>query len=455
MMSAHRVGTALLLAGGLALASLMVYTLWIDTVPNPPYELFRRGTVEVAVVLPDRDDWLDFHQGVQICAKRGLLTVLGETQDELLVQSPRRGVRVHFRWQRASGGVDTRAMVGRFLHASQPPQVVIGSSNTALTVALAEALRDQDAADPEGPLLLVPWASAGAARESARPRQTKPLLGIYPGRTFRFSPNNPLQADLVVRCVLAQEPHPEPGRAILVVDSADPYSEDLAAAFEEVIHEMAPKVEVAVLHDVAFSPGLTDAPGTAEYRTASRLWKFARETPADRSTWVVLPLQGGPTRRLLTALKAQTPDEETPPRMDVLCGDGIGAETLGGIAGATPFSVWSASPDLTAQIDRDVAREIQVPAEIVSSLIFALDRAEDCVGGLREALARIDLPATDDAAMGRQIAFDEHGGRRGLDLARVLAVRPERDEVLSFVPAEGNSWAPPQIVPPAPILAKP
>ncbi len=279
------------------------------------------------------------------------------------------------------------------------------------------------------------------------------MLEIYPGRTFRFSPNNPLQAELVVRCVRTQNPTREVGRAILVVDQADPYSEDLAAAFEQVIQADVPKAAVVVVNDVAFSPGLTEIPGPAEQRAAARLWALAQKTARERATWVILPLQGGPTRRLLAALKTQAPAARDRPGLDILCGDGIGVETLRTFAGTPLYSLWCASADLTPQIGQEMARDIQVPAEIVSALVFALDRAEEGAGGLREALARMDLGAEDAAALGRVIAFDERGERRGLDLGLVLAIHPGRNEVMAYAPGANQEWSPPVAVPPVPTLA--
>ena len=65
----NRIGTALLLTGGLALAGLMAYV----ALGEPGAGLAGRSVdAEVAVVMPARDDWQDVRQGVLSCAAHDL-----------------------------------------------------------------------------------------------------------------------------------------------------------------------------------------------------------------------------------------------------------------------------------------------------------------------------------------------------------------------------------------------
>src|SRR5262249_40204418 len=152
----------------------------------------------VAVFFPERADWDDFRRGVLACARKGLVRVTSEQLDAVVVETSGRRRALRFDWHRARGGLESRGEVQRLLALAEPPIAIVGSSNTALTADLAAEL---NAARPEagGPLLLVPWATSIDTlppTEGGRGHRS-PLLGVYPGRTFRFCLDNHRQAGLV------------------------------------------------------------------------------------------------------------------------------------------------------------------------------------------------------------------------------------------------------------------
>jgi hypothetical protein len=204
------------------------------------------------------------------------------------------------------------------------------------------------------------------------------------------------------------------------------------------------------------SPGLIQTPGPADERCAARIWERVRAAPPGRATWLVLPLQGPPIRRILTALERQAPSGEVPP-LHVLCGDGIGLTALRDFASIRGFSVWCPSWDGLPGVEgrAEMPGDALVPAEVVAALAAAVDRAPPGPDGLRDALATLDLKADDPATLGRSLAFDRSGERRSVDLGHVLAVLPGEGRVVAFAPGPGGRWNGPVQVPALPLLAQP
>jgi hypothetical protein len=321
---------------------------------------------------------------------------------------------------------------------------------------LAEELRASTGPDlDQGPVLLVPWATAVRAEPTDGRGEPTPLLNIYPGRTFRFCMNSRRQADLVVRCMVRHDPDRPPARAILVVDQTDPYSVDMAANFREAVAEVVPKAKVDVADGALAFPDLYDVRAS---RWAEDVWKAVRAVPGGRPTWLVLPLQGDPARRLIQALRAQArsvPEAEAA-RLEVVCGDGIGLETLSELAGSQPFAVWAVSSATIHGPGAEIGPDAQVLAELVATLADRLDRAASAAGfDLRKALARLDLPSDDPAAVaGRSLEFADDGERVGDDLGHVLLTGPRQTEVLAFERGPGGTWPEPLAMPPASLEAR-
>lgn len=454
-----RAGTALLGAGGILLAALMAYTLLVEdpsTAPTAP-PIRREAEAEVALFFPERGEWNDFRRGLTANLRLGLAEPLDGDDTTLRLLTPVHRRPVRFTWYSAGGQLGTREALRKACERPDPPIAVVGSSNTVLTVALAEQLRASTAANPaQAPLLLIPWATSVLVERPEPGAGPVALLDIHPGRTFRFCPNNQQVADLVVDCLAHHDAPALPGRAVLVVDRRDPYSADLADSFQRAIGRVAPRVQIVERPDVVDAQGLLEPIGPAEQDLADSIWKEAIADPDGQPTWVVLPLQSEPIRRLLAALRARAryaPGAPGDGPIRVVCGDAIGVETLREQAGNGAFPVWcvssaSAWADRLRQLGAD--EDTHVPAEIVSAVVRSLDTPADqpaSAESLREALASLDLEAGEPGAFGRSLAFSPSGERRGGDLGLVLAAHPGSPDVLAIAPGPGGTWAAPGVVP--------
>ncbi len=467
-----RYGQALLWAGGLAIAALMAYTIALDTGSSRALlsRLGGEGTAEVAVFYPERVLWNEFRLAVGLCARKGLAKVVEESDNAVTVSTPRHGRLVRFALDDVRGLRETKDEITRALERHPEPVAVVGSSNTVLTLAIAEALRANAGRDGgKGPVLLIPWASAVLAERPEPGEGPTNLLDILPGRTFRFCPNNQHQADLIVQC-LADRDHEAgkiPRRVVLVVDRRDPYSVDLAAGFHRAIEAVAPEAEIVERADSLGLPLLHDPtmlPGPEEDALADSIWQYAEKLPRGQTTWVVLPLQSEPTQRMITALRRHARrglrSEESPIR--VVCGDGIGFSVLASLAGRCAFPIWcgsSASVPAAAQaLGEGLSPDTQIAAEIVSTLVRCLDLP----GGqpptsnrLRDALAALKIDANDPAAMGRSLAFSRSGERVGNDLGHLLMIQPGRSTVEAVARDPNGRWSAPRELDPTPVALQP
>jgi hypothetical protein len=445
-----RVGTSLLLIGGVAIAAVMAFSLTLDG--RRPGSSRKSTASEVAVLFPDRNGWLDFRRGADLCARRGQVLVVSEEPGAVTVVAPREKRELRFVWYRARGSVETREVVHRLMDRPDPPLAIVGSSNTALTADLAETLQSTAKHGGAGPLLLVPWATAVETVTHAGGTKPISLLDLYPGRMFRFSANNQRAADLVVACLAKAEPESRPARVIMAVDPDDPYSTDLARCFRAAITRLAPDTAIAEHAEAVKSSGVEIEPSREELRWAEDVWKQARENGSAKPTWVVLPLQAEPTRRLLVALTgyARAHRNGNAP-IRVLCGDGIGIDVLSEFAHVPGLSVWIMSSGCGPHLGVGLAHDEHIPAEIITALTLALDESEN-PEELRSAMRRLNLDAKHPAALCRSLAFEPSGERRADDVGHVLAVGPDGTDVMTYAPSPDGTWngpiavSPPQVV---------
>ncbi len=451
---AHRFGTGLLGASGLALAGLMAYTLAFEGCGGSDPSPAAADAVPVAVFFPDRGDWSDFRHGVEACVARGLARAVRDDGESLTVATPRLGRAVRFDWRGVRGLGETADEVGRLARADRPPVAVVGSSTSLLTASLAGALRDSGGSSP---VLLIPWATALDVLDPATGR-AGPLLEIDRDRTFRFCPDNRELAGSVVACLAGQGGGEGPARAFVVVDPRDPYSTDLAACFRAAIGARFPGVAVVERAEALQTPSAHRLPGTpvvpsaAELALADEVWTAAEaeagseSAPPGRTTWVVLPLQGDPGRRMLAALRRRSSwrgklGSDGPVR--VVCGDGIDRPTLEGLVGLRSFPIWSASAFSTRPGQLGLRDDAQTLAEVAAGLFRIIDDlgpgSAVTAEAIRSGFDRLDLDATDPAAFGRPLAFEPGGERRG-EVGRVLAIRPGSPGVLEFAVGPDGLW---------------
>ncbi len=441
MATTNRVGTWLIVAGAVALVAVMGYAL---TLGGGGMVAPANGTAaEVAVFFPDSNSWRNFRQGAQACSERGLVDVDEQGTDKLLVRSRRSGRSIRFSWDGSLGLREIRDSLARRLEGPTPPVAVVGSTNTALTVGLAQELAEHDSASGRPALLITAATSVRVELpegDSGPGGATQPveLLDIAPSRSFRFCLNDERFAELVVG-LLADARREKPAEAVLVADPFDPFSRDLATFFERSVGRRFPDLAITRSEPrPGFDPIL--GPSQDEVGLAESIWKKAASAMDGRPVWVLLTTQGDPARRLLEVLRAKAP-AKPPKNLRVLCGDGIGRQTLCAFAGSLPFPVFStASTSATVSKIPTLSRTGtgQIEAEIVAALIACLDEGRP-VEELASSLAGLEIPADSPGSMGRSLAFKQ-GERAGEDLGHVLEVRPDDAALLAHDPGPGGRW---------------
>lgn len=464
----NRAGTGLLFAGGLGLAVLMV-SLLVGNGSSEPSGLRdedRRGdpNVDDVFVFLERGDWDDFRRGIETVVREGRAGWIEARDESVVLETLKRRRRVRFSWIKTRGQIEARTEVRRRAEGSKPPLAIVGASNTAITAALAEGLRDAKpiAGKRTGPALLIPLATAVEVGSPIVLMKTADarvrLLNIHPGRTFRFCLDNRRLAESAVRCLWAREPDRPPRRVSLVVDRHDPCSRDLAACFQAAVAQLPPTVQPEVvetplreegplaLDDLPRGDGI-DTPGPSEQALAEKLCRESIEVSENASAWVVLTLQRDPLLTMLRALSNQawyhfSVNGETA-RLRVLAGDGIGLDILRRQARGQnlPFTFWIVSSGLgreTLGRSDDLA---QIPGEIVAAILYCVDRvARDSPDDFLETLRTVNLAKDSPSAMGRPIAFDSSGERRG-SFGLVLEAQPGNDApIVSYALDADGKW---------------
>ena len=427
---------------GLALGLLMVYTLSFEGTGRRGRPETPGGLIDVPVFFLERSEWRIFARGVVACtdAARGLGRIVRDDDDVLVVETARHRRPIQFTWHGVRGERQAHDEVRRVVEADAPV-AVIGASNTVTTLALARGLRDLTSQQTAGPLLLVPWATSVE------------LLDEYPGRTFRFCSNNRRLAALLVGGLGARPGRAGPRRVEMVVDRLDPYSVDLAECVRREVARAFPKAEIlAPVDETASGPGPRFSgrgaqPTSADVRHAREIWREVSEGP-EGETWVILPLQNDPARRMLLALNGAAPSRHEADRrpLTVVCGDTVGPTTLAWFANQLAFTVWGASPASNHAAERGLPEDVMEQAETVAALLIALDRPGPpaTADALRDALLHLG-GAKPPEPFGRPLAFAASGERLGFEPGEAFLLRPDTPEV--FVYADGR-WDDPRPVGP-------
>ena len=429
--------------GGLVLVSVVAYALMLGGGFSTNS---ADGSAQVAVFYPDSNSWRTFRRGLLACQERGLLRVVGEGGDWILVRSTDQGRKVRFCWDAALGERELRQHLNDRLNAPNRPVAVVGSINTTLTLALARELAAWSRShETPGPALLVTGATSVEVERSPSTGplvepipESQPLLDVYPGRTFRFCLNNRRLASLVIDFLSEQEGE-TPSTVFVVVDRYDPFSEDLAAFFDQAVRQHFPETPILLREpsaDRAFGAEI-DEMGLAE-----EIWSHVRlagsEEPS-QPVWVMLTTQGEPAERVLAAIESRGPSEPTR-SLRLLCGDGVGRSTLLTLARSMPCSVVSStsnSPRVRGLSAFDSVAQGQIEAEVVSAILTGLNLNPT---DLAASLARLSIPAQVPSAIGRSLAFED-GERKGADLGHVLEVQPRSGVLEAHAPGPDHAWS--------------
>jgi hypothetical protein len=440
----NRATTGLIAAGGIVLVALMIYALLLGvgempTLPGAP-------PLRVAVFYPDAASWQTFRRAARTCAGLGLADVLEETAEAIRLRDRSSRRIVAFRWYDESGALAARGRLRQLLESNCPPGAVVGSTNTALTAALAEELAEharRHDRTADGPVLLVTAATAvnvpveGAPVAMNSPAAMRPLLEIYP-RTFRFCLDNARLAELVVRAASAAGGEEQPGRALIVVDPDDPFAADLARCFASALEETHEGLPIEQIEWRPVPAAFFAGPGAGLAETADRTARALADLGDGRTLWLVLTVQGDPARSLLEALRDRIPARAAA-SLRVLCGDGIGRTTLDALAGTLPFTVLCASSgafDPPPALRRLEVSNGQVEAEVAAALLAVADAAASNVD-LARALEQVRW--TSDAPLGRPLAFADRE-RVGIGLGFVMILQPSGSAPLPGAPrVEGRA----------------
>ena len=271
--------------------------------------------VEVAVYFPGTSDtaWLNWIEGVRLAAnEQDLTTECTPSRNECLVKT--RPVPILFRWYPTVGSRQMQLEVSRRCQQSPRPIAVVGSSNSSLTQALAEALQSVTPVS-SAPVLLMTDSTADD------------LISIYRNRSFRFGFNNSYQAHTVVDRLKdyygqsskeSKSAKAKP-KALVVKVADSPFAVDLAYHFERELIDVL-NVEFQSPEKVRSTADLEAAPlqpkhawtlSTAtgrfstpspEERSLATQWARALVSEPDRPWIMVLPVDTSAYRRLSTAL---------------------------------------------------------------------------------------------------------------------------------------------------------
>ena len=406
----------LLSAAALGLIAFMIYALLLGS-DVLRFGTHGRETIDAAVFYPDLSSWRAVVAAAEAAQARGLVQVVQVQPESVSLRLPRTGRTLKLDWIPNRGTVETRTALESLLARPNPPRAIIGSSNTALTLALASALATRGTAKTS-PVLLLPDASAVAVNSGS---DAGLLLSQFPGRTFRVGLDNAHLANLLVQAQTTPERSP-PSSVVIVIDPRDPCSIDFANHFERVLRTRFPAAEVA--RDELNSE-------TDISQLAHQLVRDAANNRSAGMPWIVLTLQGDPARRVLLALQQASPGAP-PASFWVLCGDGLGLQSLEQLQPRLryPVSCASSLSPRTSSLSNGRANfASQLHTEGIGALAGVLDQPslpEDLAAALE------GRTVTENAAR-RPIAFRD-GERDGVGLGSVLELLPTSSRIKARAP---------------------
>jgi hypothetical protein len=431
-----QVTSVILIAAGLGLMGLMAYALMLDS----DWAIGLHGPApvsEIAVYYPETSSWRSVQAAVRAGVEGRRFVLEHSSSNGMVLRLPHTGRRLALTWHNCGGATETRADLTAALQSPTPPKIVVGSSNTALTLTLARTLREQSKGTQTAGLLLIPDATAvsvwkPAAADAQSPRPAGLLLDEYPGRSFRICLNNARLAQLLVNfeCELR---HVRPSVIELVDDPADPYSVDFSNSLVTELRPLGVTINRQSLHGHALGQE-SEALDADEARWSDQIAQQARNASPNAPVWVVLALQGDPARRRIFALGRSLPPELAG-NLRVLCGDGLGLQSLQQLAGRLEFAVACAS-SLTPSWNAGVASGDDAGAQLHYEWLTILANALDSHDEPSDLAAR--LVALREPESGQRV-FDG-GERAAASLGSVMEALPLSGRVRAFAAHESPAW---------------
>ena len=188
------------------------------------------------------------------------------------------------------------------------------------------------------PPLLITTATADTVFTSAQ--EEKPLLGLYPGHSFRCCFSSRQMAEATLDFVFSQpDLRPTHGPAFLAFWEDDPYSRDLMDQCRALLWQWQSEPAASPLRrrgepaDVTFvqmpirhSVGPVTEPNPPEAIAVQKLVEEMTQAAAARRALLLLPGEVKPVRRVLRALVQAAPG--LAPRLVVATGDAVDFNTV-------------------------------------------------------------------------------------------------------------------------------
>lgn len=269
--------------------------------------------------------------------------------------------RIRIRWYKLSSDANVDYWVQTLARRDPAPLAVIGGGSTDRAVDLARAMNRREQWHGGRPLLLLTQATADRLGDAPELNGAEPggpgLLGLYPGRSYRFCFTNRQMADAVLDFVW-QNPELRPisfaDVAPLAVCSGlaaggvkhsrpkvfavewedDPFSVDLNAQFRDALcvklrpgnNGMDGGLPIRFWQrSVYYSVGGQIRPNRYEATVGGQLLQEYRSLPPERSL-LVLPAVTTPARRLLRGLADVEPTLGE--RLVAVSGDGVSLDSV-------------------------------------------------------------------------------------------------------------------------------
>jgi hypothetical protein len=401
---------------------------------------------------------------------------------EVALTLPGEGRRVVFRWYKLTSEAKTADWVAALTRRRPPPLAVIGGNTSDEARELAWQLRQDAAGLPEAerPLLLLTTATAEQVADPAAASDGAALIGLYPGRTFRFCFTNEQMARAVTRFIFAQaDLRPDADPVYTVRWKDDEYSRDLVDRFLKALEELADgeggrdagpaepfrltRLSPPFLIDSSVGTFLT--PNRYEAKNAAELLAQARDGP--RRPLLVVSGQSAPSRRFLRALARMDPEQAR--RFVVATGDSLSFNTVyrdrrvawpvqdlpfrvvffchyDPVDPGAGFRPDGAAPDP----DRPGAsatgtEDVLLNSDIVEALLRAYRRGGVPAAGAGELRDRLRELRLREGALtfepdGRRL-FDERGNRKDATGEHVVCLRPQFDGTRVLPRAAVEVWA--------------
>jgi hypothetical protein len=321
----------------------------------------EEGDIEVAWLnsATSAGSWQRFVEAIKTVP--GIDADLGQAFPQLTTAVPQVAVtlpggrgRLLFRWYKTTSKWKTDYWVRELVGREPPPLAIIGGNTTDVATDQATQLARTTAGLPEArrPLLLLTTATAdnvppqpAAGKSPDVIADGVPLMGLYPGRTFRFCFSDRQMAAAVIDFIWARdELRPTAAPVYKIVWKDDAYSSDLVDGFVKALQPFQERAAAAAaasdwgvaggfagaggfpatgltgintlcrLHllprptnEVPFSVGTFDRPNRYEAEVAAEVLDDLGTPPRTLRPLLLLGGQSQPSRRFVRALARLSP----------------------------------------------------------------------------------------------------------------------------------------------------